>query len=108
MASNGNHENPGGSPVPKANGAAPQDGDVDNADAISDPAKLADPPPVVGEVPIPGPQLQVNPPPAKPQATAKQAQAPAVIAPADHCNHRHSLYKHNNSSKHSISNKCSK
>ena len=91
MASNGNNANPGGHVQPPAakaaNGAAPpaQDGDADNADAqshISEPAQLADPPPVVGEIPITGPQLQVQPPPAKPAATAKQVQAPAVITQA--------------------------
>ena len=52
MASHGNNENPDGNPVPKANGAAPQDGDADNADAqshISEPSQLADPPPVVAQ-----------------------------------------------------------
>ena len=36
MASNGNNENPGEHVQPKANGAAPQDGDVDNADVDND------------------------------------------------------------------------
>ena len=64
-------------PAQVANGAAPAE-DADAHSHLSDPAQLAEPPTVAGQVPTPVPQWEVKHPPAKPAATAKQVQAPAV------------------------------